>query len=136
MKSVGKMNLKDQIRVILKEETNPLNFALRRAKFTEEDLLNHMKRYVLRSLDESTIKDACDHTAYEVLETGMSDVSDADFRNALDQFSKKLQEKYGDFIEDYIISVSSYDDNETYCFKKHSDKHMRLEFNSGFGECV
>jgi len=136
-----KMNLKESIRRILIEETNPIYSALRRVNFTEDTIINHLKRFSLRFLDE--IRDTgllmnkvFNFTSYELIEPGISHLSDEDADKAIDIMSKKLKDKYSDLIEDYVNKLISNDDNDTYCFKKHSDRYMNMKNNRGFGDCV
>ena len=135
------MNLQETIRRILKEETNPLNSALRRVSFTDEDVIHFLKKFSLRFLNDINDMDLlitkiCNFTAYELIEPGLLHMSDEDADNAVDELSKKLKDKYIDFIKDYINDLISIDDNETYCFRKHSDRHMDMRIDRGFGECV
>ena len=135
------MNLQETIRRILKEETNPLNSALRRVSFTDDDVIHFLKKFSLRFLNDINDMDLlitkiCNFTAYELIEPGLLHMSDEDADNAVDELSKKLKDKYIDFIKDYINDLISIDDNETYCFRKHSDRYMDMRIDRGFGECV
>jgi hypothetical protein len=135
------MNLQETIRRILKEETNLLNSALRRVSFTDEDVIHFLKKFSLRFLNDINDMDllitkVCNFTAYELIEPGLLHMSDEDADNAVDELSKKLKDKHIDFIKDYINDLISIDDNETYCFRKHSDRYMDMLKNRGFGECV
>lgn len=135
------MNLQETIRRILKEETNLLNSALRRVSFTDEDVIHFLKKFSLRFLNDINDMDLlitkiCNFTAYELIEPGLLHMSDEDADNAVDELSKKLKDKYIDFIKDYINDLISVDDDETYCFRKHSDRYMDMRIDRGFGECV
>lgn len=135
------MNLQETIRRILKEETNPLNSALRRVSFTDENVIHFLKKFSLRFLNDINDMDLlitkiCNFTAYELIEPGLLHMSDEDADNAVDELSKKLKDKYIDFIKDYINDLISVDDDETYCFRKHSDRYMDMRIDRGFGECV
>jgi len=135
------MNLQETIRRILKEETNPLNSALRRVSFTDDDVIHFLKKFSLRFLNDINDMDLlitkiCNFTAYELIEPGILHMSDEDADNAVDELSKKLKDKYSDLIMGYVNDLISIDDNETYCFRKHSDRYMDMLKNRGFGECV
>ena len=83
------------------------------------------------------IDKVCRYTSYELLEPGLLHMSDNDADNAIDELSKKLKDKYGDFIKNYTDEVISSDDDETYCFKKHSEEYWENRLtNRGFTECV
>jgi len=134
------MNLQETIRKILIEETNPLNSALRRVNFTENDIIYFLKKFSLKFYDvpdnlDLYVKNVCDNTAYELIEPGLLHMSDEDSRSALKNLSQKLKDKYSGFIKDYIDDLVNSDDNETYCFRKHKDKYMSMN-TRGFGDCV
>jgi hypothetical protein len=134
------MNLQENIRKILREETNPLNSALRRVNFTEDDIIYFLKKFSLKfyntpdNLDLS-VKNVCYDTAYELIEPGLLHMSDEDSRKALENLSQKLKDKYSGFIKDYINDLLNSDDDETYCFRKHKDKYISMN-TRGFGDCV
>ena len=136
------MTLQEHIRKVLREETNPLISALRRVSFTEDAIINYLKKFSLSVYSneignmDSLIKKTCHITSYELIEPGLLHMSDEDADKAVNELSKKLKDKYSGLIEDYINNLISVDDNETYCFRKHSDKYMNMLTNRGFGECV
>lgn len=135
------MDLRKQIRTILREETNPLSSAFRRVNFTDDDIKYYLKKFSLRFLDDYKninlmIDKICNFTSYELIEPGLLHMSDKDADNAVNELSIKIKDKYGDFIKNYIDEVISSDDDKTYCFRKHSDKYMDMLTNRGFGECV
>jgi len=135
------MNLKEHIRRVLKEETRPLLSALRRVNFSDEDIKHHLKKFSLRffgdfkDIDE-LIDKVCNFTSYEVLEPGSLHMSDNDADNSINELAKKIKDKYYDFIKNYIDKLSNDDDDEIYCFRKHSDRYMDMKTNRGFGDCV
>lgn len=135
------MGLQESIRRILREETNSLYSALRRVNFTEDTIINYLKQFSLRFLYEIgdtdlLINKVCNFTSYDLIKQGLSHLSDEDAVKAIDIMSKKLKDKYSDLIEDYVNKLISDDDNDTYCFKKHSDRYMNMKNNRGFGDCV
>ena len=135
------MNLQEHIRKVLREETNPLNSALRRVSFTDDNIIFYLKKFSLRFLNEisdmdSLIKEVCHSTSYELIEPGLLHMSDEDSDKALNELSKKIKDKYSGLIEDYVNNLISIDDDETYCFRKHSDKYMNMKTNRGFGDCI
>jgi hypothetical protein len=135
------MKLQEQIKRVLREETNLLNSALRRVSFTDEDVIYFLKKFSLKFLihindEDLLMTKVCSFTAYELIEPGLLHMSDEDADNAVKEMSKKLKDKYIGFIEDYTNDLISVDDNETYCFRKHNDRNMDMLKDRGFGDCV
>jgi hypothetical protein len=137
------MKIENIIRRILREDTaNPYYSALRRVIFDDDDIKLHLREFVLKRqtykkvADDEFIEDASNHVAYQVLKPGLLHMSDEDNRIALDELTRRIKEKYSDFIKEYKAEVFKNDDDETYCFRKHSDRYMDMKKNEGFGECI
>jgi hypothetical protein len=137
------MKIENIIRRILREDTaNPYYSALRRVMFDDDDIKLHLRKYVFgfqthkKVADDEFIERASNHAAYEVLEPGLLHMSDEDIHIALDELTRRIKEKYSDFIKEYKAEVFKNDDDETYCFRKHSDRYMDMKKNTGFGDCV
>lgn len=138
---ISNMNLKEHIRKVLREEINPLSSALRRVNFSNERIEHFLKVFSLRFHKnekdiESLINKVCNFASYELIEPGLLHMSDEDADKAVKELSNKLKNEYSPFIETYVAELIESDDDETYCFRKHSDKHMDMKTNRGFGECV
>jgi hypothetical protein len=126
------MKIENIIRRILREDTvNPYYSALRRVMFDDDDIKFHLRKYVLgfpkKVVDDEFIERASNHAAYEVLKPGLLHMSDEEIHIALDELTRRIKEKYSDFIKEYKAEVFKNDDDETYCFRKHSDKYMDMK---------
>ena len=135
------MNLQQQIKKILREETSKLLSVRRRVSFTEDDVKHYLKKFSLRFLDDflesGEISDKVyNFTSYELIESGILHMSDEDADKVVNEFSKVLKGTYNDFVKNYIEDILNSNDDETYCFVKHSDRHRNIQFNRGFSECV
>jgi ABC-type transporter MlaC component len=130
----------EQITKTIKEETDKIFSALRRVTFSDDKIKHHLKRFSLslfvdfKDIDE-LIDKVCNNTSYEVLEPGILHMSDKDADKVIDEFAEKIKDKYYDFIKNYIDTLFNQDDDETYCFRKHSDRYMGGD-NRGFFECM
>ena len=137
------MKIENIIRRVLREDTAKQYYsALRRVIFDDDDIKLHLREFVLKRqtykkvADDEFIEDASNHAAYQVLEPGLLHMSDEDNRIALDELTRRIKEKYSDFIKEYKAEVFKNDDQEIYCFRKHSVRDMDRLTNRGFGDCV
>ena len=137
------MNLKKQIRKILKEEyILPPNIRRRITKLSEDNIIHYLKKftmnyYLMFPNTEVLIKKVCDDTSYEILESALLDLEDhnGDFHKneeVLNHYSKTLFNNYKDFILNFINYTFKNDDNNMYIFYKHSEIHG----GNGFSESI
>lgn len=137
---LNNMDIREHIRKTLKEETKLLS-ALRRVNITEDKVTHFLKLFIFRFLVEIKdidllIEKVCNFTSYDLIESGLLHMSDEDADNVINELSKKIKDKYSDFIKNYVDNLLNSDDDETYCFKKHSERNPTLLTNRGFGDCV
>jgi hypothetical protein len=123
------MNLKKQIRKILKEEyILPPNVRRRLTKYSEDDVIHYLKKftmnyYLMIPNTEDLVKKVCDDTSYEILESALLDSQDDESNEILKHYSKTLFNNYKDFILNFINYTFKNDDNDMYIFYKHSEVH-------------
>ena len=132
------MNLKKQIRKILKEEyILPPNVRRRLTKYSEDDVIHYLKKFIMRYYlmipnTEDLVKKVCDDTSYEILESALLDSQDDESNEILKHYSKTLFNNYKDFILNFINYTFKNDDNNMYIFYKHSEVHG----GNGFSESI
>jgi hypothetical protein len=133
------MNLKKQIRKILKEEyILPPNVRRRLTKYSEDDVIHYLKKFIMRYYlmypnTEDLVKKVCDDTSYEILESALVDLQqDESNEEILKHYSKTLSNNYKDFILNFINYTFKNDDNNMYIFYKHSEVHG----GNGFSESI
>ena len=132
------MNLKKQIRKILKEEyILPPNIRRRLTKYSEDDVIHYLKKftmnyYLMIPNTEDLVKKVCDDTSYEILESALLDSQDDESNEILKHYSKTLFNNYKDFILNFINYTFKNDDNNMYIFYKHSEVHG----GNGFSESI
>ena len=123
------MNLKKQIRKILKEEyILPPNIRRRLTKYSEDDVIHYLKKFIMKYYlmypkTEDLVKKVCDDTSYEILESALLDSQDDEANEILKHYSKTLFNNYKDFILNFINYTFKNDDNNMYIFYKHSEVH-------------
>jgi len=137
------MNLKKQIRKILKEEyILPPNIRRRLTKYSEDDVIHYLKKFIMKYYlmypnTEDLVKKVCDDTSYEILESALTDLQqdESNYNNSeeiLKYYSKTLFNNYKDFILNFINYTFKNDDNDMYIFYKHSEVHG----GNGFSESI
>ena len=137
------MNLKKQIRKILKEEyILPPNIRRRLTKYSDDDVIHYLKKFIMNYYlmipnTEDLVKKVCDDTSYEILESALLDsqlhaVLDDESNEILKHYSKTLFNNYKDFILNFINYTFKNDDNNMYIFYKHSEVHG----GNGFSESI
>ena len=120
--------LQEQIRKILREEMNLPPTIKRRINYSEDKVINYLKKFTMdffldfKNIDE-LIKTVCDNTSYEIIESALLHLSDEEGNKLINQVSKDIANNYKDFILNFIKDTLSDDDTETYTFYKHSEKN-------------
>lgn len=140
------MNLQKQISRIqemmgvITENNLPLNIR-RRLNTSIEENLHHLKDYVMRYYQpdrkESTISRAFYENSHRLLNKIEQEDEDYWDKEVVERVKDFLESQFKEEMESFYDSLfGGEDDTGIYCFIKHSDRHMRLETNRGFSECV
>jgi len=140
------MNLQEQIYRIqemmgtINESNLPINIR-RRLNFSREENLENLKEYVMKYYQperkESTISRAFYENSHRLLNKIEEEDEDYWDKEIVDAVIGILKSQFQEEVENIYDSLfGGNDDEELYCFIKHSDLNMRLEFNRGFAECV
>jgi len=125
------MNLREQIRRALREQTELPISIRRRIKMGENDIINYLRKFAIRTFQydekiEKIVGKACRNTAYEILDSTHTSIDNDTFSKLEDELTIFLKNKYGEQIKDFIQNFynESGDDNGTvYIFRKHEEKN-------------
>jgi hypothetical protein len=139
------MNLQEQILRIqemmgtINEGDLPLNIR-RRLDYSREENLHYLKDYVMRYYQperkESTISRAFYENSHRLLNKIEQEDEDYWDKEIVDGMKDFLESQFKDEVESFYDSVfGDNDDEEVYCFIKHSDLSPGLK-TRGFSECV
>ena len=141
------MNLQEQINRmqsmmgIIIESNLPLNIR-RRLNLSREENLYHLKDYVMRNYQPNKKEDTISNAFYGNSHRLLNNIEQEDDvfyweKENVDAVKDFLESQFKEQIESFYDSLfGGEDDTDRYCFIKHSDRHMRLETNTGFGDCV
>jgi len=140
-------NLQEQISRIktmmgvINENRMPPRELLRRINFSETEIFFQLKEWLMRLYEsnkkETTISKAIDATAGDIVYNSGVEYTEDEFVKLSDKIKDYLEIEFREKLESFYDSMFSFeDDNETYCFYKHSDRNMDVLKNRGFGECV
>lgn len=134
------MNLRETIKKILKEEFELPLYLKRRLNIGEDEIIDMLKKYSVRAFQphkkiEVIVGLACGNTAYEIIDAINPHMSDEEYRKLEQKFKFYLQEKYRDFIKEYLENYfsSQGDDYGTlYLFWKHEHRNGGNGFTNPF----
>ena len=133
------MNLKHTIRKVLLESEIPPSVR-RRMRYNEEDIINYLKKFAIRTFQydkkiDVIVSKACRNTAYEILDSTHTSVDDEIFNGLENRLTYYLKDKYGEQIKEFINSFfdSSGDKlGDVYIFWKHADRNGGNGFSESF----
>lgn len=134
------MSLKDTIRKILREEVELPISVRRRIKISEEDILNYLRKFSIRTFEpnkkiEAIVGKACSNTAYEILDATHTHIDDKTFDSLLEELSKYLKNKYGEQLKEFMQNFFNESGDSTenvYVFWKHADRNGGNGFKESF----
>jgi hypothetical protein len=136
------MNLQENIHRIkevmgINEESIPSQVK-RRMNFSEDTILNQLKNWVMRSYESGrkdlSLERAFDEVTYYIINPATD--SDEGYDNELlEKVKNYLLNRYGKEMDDFYESLyGGENDQHTYCFIKHSERHGGLK-SRGFSDC-
>jgi len=134
-------NCKNIDESIIKEESEVPLFVRRRNRYnTEEEIINYLRKFAIRSFKLSraigvVVSYACRDTAYEILDSTHTHLDNDDFHDAEKKIANYLKEKYGKDIAEYIskfYNESGDEEGTTYIFWKHADRNGGNGFSDSF----
>jgi hypothetical protein len=125
---------------IIKEESEIPLFVRRRNRYTEEEIINYLKKFAIQGFKLERVVAvvvwwACKNTAYEILDSTHTHIDTKDFNNEETKIANYLKEKYGKDIAEYIskfYNESGDEEGTTYIFWKHADRNGGNGFSEGF----
>lgn len=140
------MNLQEQISRIqemmgtINESNLPINIR-RRLDFSRKENLENLKGYIMKFYQperkDITISRAFYENSHRLLNKIEQEDEDYWDKEIVDAVIDILKSQFKEEVENIYDSLfGGNDDEEVYCFIKHSDRYMRLETNRGFTECV
>jgi len=133
------MNLQETIIKVLRESKLP-PFIRRRLNIDEDIVIDMLKKFVVKVFEphkkiEAVIGKACANTAYELIDSFGSAMSDDEYYKLEKDLRDFLFSKYGDLLKDYINNYFDSSGDEYgahYLFWKHADRYGGNGFTNSF----
>jgi hypothetical protein len=125
---------------IIKEESEIPLFVRRRNRYTEEEIINYLRKFAIEGFKLERVVAvvvwfACKNTAYEILDSTHTHIDVKDYNNEETKIANYLKKKYGKDITEYISNFFNKSGDKTdkiYQFWKHAERNGGNGFNDSF----